>query len=72
VIIRKACVKRMETNPCVSTGAPDSVSTKKSLFHDSLGFALPCFPLQRQTLFVALKCPSLLKKLQVQVFKSND
>ncbi len=41
VIIRKACVKSMETNPCVSTGAPDSVSTKKSLFHDSLGFALP-------------------------------
>jgi hypothetical protein len=41
VIIKKACVKRMETNPCVSTGAPDSVATKKSLFHDSLGFALP-------------------------------
>jgi len=40
-IIRKAWVKWMETNPCVSTGAPDSVSTKKSLFHDSLGFALP-------------------------------
>jgi hypothetical protein len=41
VIVRKASVKRMETNPCVSTGAPDSVSTKKSLFHHSLGFALP-------------------------------
>jgi hypothetical protein len=72
VIIKKACVKRMETNPCVSTGAPDSVSTKKSLFHDFLGFSLPGFPLQRQNLFVAIKCHSLLKKLEVQVFKSNE
>jgi hypothetical protein len=41
VIIGKACVNRMETNPYVSTGAPDSVSTKKKLFDDSLGFSLP-------------------------------
>jgi hypothetical protein len=33
---------------------------------------LPCFPLQRQTLFIAVKFHSLLKKLEVQIFKSND
>ncbi len=49
VIVRKACVKWMVTNPCVSTGAPDSVSTKKSLFHDCLGFAFPALTDRKQS-----------------------